>query len=158
MPGFRFPPPGPAGLAAASPRGALVLRVALGLVFVAHALVKPLGLTFPVAARFFADHGFPAWSVYPVFAVELVGGLLLLAGIAVRPVAVALAGVMLGALKVHLPNGWYFASPGGGWEYIAVLLAGLAALALTGPAGPRLERQRRREERASDGSGRRFPQ
>lgn len=152
MPGFPSPLPGPAGLAAAAPRGALVLRLALGLVFVAHALVKPLGLTFPVAARFFADHGFPAWSVYPVFAVELAGGLLLLAGIAVRPVAVVLAGVLLGALRVHLPNGWYFAAPGGGWEYIGVLLAGLAALALTGPGEPRLQ-WRRREDLRLQGPG-----
>ena len=124
--------------------GPLVLRLALGLVFVAHALVKPLGLTFPVAAAFFAAHGFPAWSVYPVFAVELAGGLLLLAGVAVRPAALALAAVLLGVLKVHVPNGWYFAAPGGGWEYAAVLVAGLAALALTGPGEPRLGRGRGR--------------
>jgi hypothetical protein len=26
---------------------------------------------------------------------------------------------------VHWPNGWYFGAPNGGWEFIAVLLAGL---------------------------------
>ena len=139
----RFPPPTLAAPAGTARYGPLVLRVALGLVFLAHALVKPLELTFPVAAAFFADQGFPGWSVYPVFAVELAGGLLLLAGVAVRPVALALAAVLLGVLKVHAPNGWYFAAPGGGWEYAAVLGAGLAALALTGPGEPRLGRARR---------------
>jgi putative oxidoreductase len=32
---------------------------------------------------------------------------------------------MLGAFTVHWPNGWYFAAPNGGWEYIAVLVAAL---------------------------------
>lgn len=120
-----------------APYGAFLLRVALGLVFIAHALLK-VDLTFPVAAVFFAQYGFPNWSVYPVFAAELVGGTLLLVGVAVRPVAVVLAAVIAGAFRVHAGNGWNFAAPNGGWEYLAVLGAALVALMLLGPGRPRL--------------------
>jgi putative oxidoreductase len=121
--------------------GALVLRVALGVVFVAHAMVKAVGLTFPVAAMFFAEHGFPGWSVYPVFVVELLGGGLLVLGVATRAVSVLPLAVLVGAFRVHVPNGWYFAAPHGGWEYLAVLAAGLVGVILLGPGAWRLGRR-----------------
>ncbi|MDB6078880.1 MAG: putative rane protein [Akkermansiaceae bacterium] len=113
--------------------GTLILRLALATVMIAHALLKLLVFTLPGAAAFFAAHGFPGWTAYPVFALELAGGLLLAAGVAVRIVSLVLIPVMLGALAVHLPNGWMFTAPGGGWEYIALILAALAAQALLGP-------------------------
>lgn len=115
------------------PWAALVLRLALGLVFLAHAWLKVAVLTLPVAAAFFERHGFPGWSVYPVFGIELLGGLALVAGWGTRPAALGLAAVVLGAFRVHWSNGWYFAHPDGGWEYLAVLLVGLLAVALMGP-------------------------
>lgn len=60
-----------------------------------------------------------------MFAVELVGGVALVAGIYTRVAALGLVPVVLGAFTVHWSNGWYFGSPNGGWEYIAVLLAAL---------------------------------
>jgi putative oxidoreductase len=108
-----------------APYAPLLLRATLGVVFIAHALVKPLVFTFPGTEAFFVEHGFPGWTVYPVFAVELVGGVALVAGIYTRVVALGLVPVVLGAFTVHWSNGWYFASPNGGWEYIAVLLAAL---------------------------------
>src|SRR4051812_8351512 len=112
--------------------GALALRLALGLVFLAHALSKPLVFTLPGTAAFFESQGFPGWSAYPVFALELLGGSLLLLGAGSRWAALALIPVTAGALLVHLPNGWLFASPGGGWEFPAFLAAALAAQALLG--------------------------
>jgi putative oxidoreductase len=114
------------------PYGALVLRVALGTVMIAHSLLKLLVFTLPGTSAFFAAHGFPGWSAYIVFPMELLGGLMLLLGIAVRPVAAALIPVMLGALLVHLPNGWAFTAPHGGWEYVAFIIAALAAQCLLG--------------------------
>jgi putative oxidoreductase len=111
--------------AATAPYAALLLRITLGVVFIAHALVKLLVLTLPGTAAFFVDHGFPGWTAYPVFAAELVGGAALAAGLYARTASLALIPVMLGAFTVHWPNGWYFGSPNGGWEYIAVLLAAL---------------------------------
>jgi len=112
--------------------GALALRLALGLVFLAHALSKPLVFTLPGTAAFFEQHGFPGWSAYPVFALELLGGLLLLLGMGSRWAALVLIPVTAGALLVHLPNGWLFINPGGGWEFPAFLIAALAAQALLG--------------------------
>jgi putative oxidoreductase len=118
--------------------GALVLRVALGLVFLAHGLFKVLVLSLPGTAAFFVMHGFPGWTAYPVTGIELLGGVLLVAGIATRTVSVALLSVVLGAFRVHWQNGWYFGSPNGGWEFLAVLVAGLVGLVLIGPGALRV--------------------
>lgn len=115
-----------------APYAALVLRLALGAVMVAHALLKVLVFTLPGTAAFFAQHGFPGWTAYPVMILELSGGLALILGLHARWVAAALIPVMLGALLVHLPNGWVFTNPDGGWEYVAFLIAALAAQALLG--------------------------
>lgn len=106
---------------------AFLLRTALGLVFVAHGAFKYLVLTLPETAAFFAAHGFPAWTAYPVFAIEVIGGFMLLAGVATRWAALALLPISIGALMVHWPNGWYFGAPHGGWEYIAFLVVALSA-------------------------------
>lgn len=108
-----------------APYGALLLRLTLGVVFIAHGLFKVLVLTLPNTAAFFVEHGFPAWTIYPVFVAEVVGGAALVAGFYTRVIALALLPVLLGAFTVHWPNGWYFGAPHGGWEYIAVLGAAL---------------------------------
>lgn len=108
-----------------APYAALVLRLTLGIVFITHGLFKVLVLTVSDTAAFFMAHGFPGWTAYPVFAAEMLGGAALVAGYCTRVVAIALLPVLLGALSVHWPNGWYYGNPHGGWEYIAVLLAAL---------------------------------
>jgi steroid delta-isomerase-like uncharacterized protein len=108
-----------------APYAALLLRLTLGVVFIAHALFKVLVLTLPETASFFVQHGFPGWSAYAVFLAELLGGIALVAGVYTRAIAIGLLPVMLGAFTVHWPNGWYFGAPHGGWEYIAVLLSAL---------------------------------
>ncbi|WP_437964867.1 DoxX family protein [Sorangium sp. So ce260] len=111
---------------------ALILRLGLGAVFLAHALAKPLVFTLSGTVQFFAASGFPGWTAYPVFLAELLGGVALLAGLRTRVVALALLPVMAGALLVHLPNGWMFSGQGGGWEYVAFLMMALGAQALLG--------------------------
>lgn len=115
-----------------APYAALILRISLGAVFIAHALLKLLVLTLPGTAQFFEAHGFPGWMAYPVFVAELVGGTLLISGFYTRYVALALVPVITGAFTVHRANGWSFDAPGGGWEYIAFLIAALIAQALLG--------------------------
>lgn len=112
--------------------GPTVLRTGLGAVMVAHALQKWFVFTLPGTAAFFESVGYPGWTAYPVFVAELAGGALLVAGVGSRWVSLALIPVMFGALLVHLPNGWMFASEGGGWEYPAFLIAALAVQALLG--------------------------
>ena len=112
--------------------GATVLRFALGIVMLAHAAAKYYLFTLPGTVKFFAQHGFPGWTVYPVFILEIVGGLLLVLGWRTRWVSVALLPMMIGASSVHAANGWMFTSPNGGWEYPVFLIFALGAQALLG--------------------------
>jgi len=112
--------------------GALVLRIALGTMYIAHALLKFLVFTLPGTAQFFASVGLPGALAYPVFAAELAGGVLLIAGWRTRAVSLALAPVLLGATWVHAGNGWVFTSPNGGWEYPVFLLVASVAHWLVG--------------------------
>ncbi|WP_179401617.1 DoxX family protein [Burkholderia guangdongensis] len=111
---------------------ATLLRVALGVLYLAHVAQKVFVFTLPGVAGFFASIGLPAWLAYVTTAVELVGGIALLAGFQVRVAALVLLPFMLGATFAHLPNGWSFASPHGGWEYPAFWAVALAVQALLG--------------------------
>jgi putative oxidoreductase len=112
--------------------GALVLRLALGVMFIAHAALKIFVFTLPGTAGFFAAQGFPAWTAYPVVAAELAAGIALIAGFQVRLVSLATLPILVGALAVHLPNGWVFSAPNGGWEYPAFLIVLVIVQALIG--------------------------
>ncbi len=110
--------------------GALLLRVSLGLMFIAHALLKYFVFTLPGTAQFFIAIGFPGPLAYVVFAAELVGGVMLVLGVYARWVALALVPVLIGAITVHWGNGWVFDSKGGGWEFpvfwtVALIVQGL---------------------------------
>jgi putative oxidoreductase len=104
-----------------SERGAFVLRLALGVMFIAHALLKYFVFTLPGTAQFFGALGLPPWLGYVTFAAELVGGVLLVLGIHARYVAAAMIPILLGATWAHVGNGWVFSAPNGGWEYPAFL-------------------------------------
>jgi len=65
-----------------------------------------------------------------VFAVEAIGGVLLVLGIATRWVALGLVPVLLGAIWVHSGNGWVFSAPNGGWEYPLFLIVTSAVVTL----------------------------
>lgn len=112
---------------------ALILRVSLGAMFLAHGLLKVFVFTLPGTAGFFESVGFPGSLAYLVTAAEIGGGVLLIAGVAVRPIAIALTPVLLGALYVHWGAGWVFSNANGGWEYPAYLLTTSIATALLGP-------------------------
>jgi putative oxidoreductase len=108
------------------------LRIALGAVFLAHAYAKAAVFTFPGTVQFFEANDLPGWTAYPVFAIELFGGLALVAGFHARLVALGLIPVMIGALKPHLGNGWMFSNAGGGWEYVAFILVALTVQVILG--------------------------
>ena len=112
--------------------GLLLLRLSLGLMYLAHAGLKLFVFTLPGTARFFAGQGLPGALAYVVFAAEAVGGAALLLGLYPRQVALALVPILLGAAWVHAPNGWVFNAPGGGWEYPAFLAVASLVLWLAG--------------------------
>ena len=115
-------------------QGIALLRMALGIMFIAHSVVLKL-LTFglPGTAQFFVGVGLPGWLAYATFAGEAVGGVLLLLGLFTRVVAAALVLPLVGAiLWVHGANGWVFTALNGGWEYPAYLIVLCVAQVLLG--------------------------
>lgn len=120
--------------------GVALLRVSLGTMWIAHALLKWLVFTLPGTAQYFESVGFPGLLAYPVFAAELLGGVALLVGLYARQTALALVPVMAVAAWVHGPNGWVHTSAGGGWEYPAFLIAASIALWLIGDGAAAMKR------------------
>lgn len=123
--------------------GITLLRVSLGAMWIAHALLKAFVFTLPGTAQFFASVGYPGFLAYPVFAAELIGGTALVLGVYARQVSLVLVPVMLAAAWVHLPNGWLFTSQGGGWEYPVFLAVASLALWLIGDGALSLRRSSR---------------
>lgn len=115
-----------------APYGLLILRLALGLMWLSHGLMKVFVFTVPGFAGFLAKIGLPPALALPIIAAEIVGGLLIIAGVYARQVSVLLIPIMLGALNFHAGNGWVFSAPGGGWEYPAFLAIAQVVLALAG--------------------------
>jgi putative oxidoreductase len=116
-----------------APYAATLLRVSLGAMFIAHSLVlKYLTFTLPGTAQFFQSLGLPATLAYATFWAELVGGVLLVAGVGSRWVALALIPILAGATWVHAGNGWVFNAPNGGWEYPVFLMVASLVQALLG--------------------------
>ena len=116
-----------------APYGALVLRVALGVMFLVHSLyLKLVVFTLPGTIKFFESIGLPSAAAYLTIAVEAIGGILLILGVKTRYAAVALLPVLLGASWVHWKNGWLFTNSGGGWEYPVFLAVATVAVALLG--------------------------
>ncbi len=132
----------------AAPYGVFVLRVALGVMFIAHAGLKIFVFTLAGTVGYFESIGLPGILAYATIIAELVGGLTLLLGLFTRQVAIALTPLLAGTiLFVHGANGWAFANEGGGWEYPAFLIAALVAQSLLGDGAfsLRSSRDQRRE-------------
>jgi putative oxidoreductase len=116
-----------------APYAALLLRLTLGGLFLAHASLKIFVLTPAGTAQFFASLGLPAALAYVTMIWEVVGALALILGVWPRLAALALVPVLVGTIvTVHGANGFFFTNPNGGWEYPAFWSIALVALALTG--------------------------
>jgi len=120
-----------------------VVRLALGVVFVAHGGQKLFGwfggqglrATAQTFQRYLRIP--PAATTFAVL-VEFLGGVAMIVGFLSRPAAVGLIVIMLVAIaKVHRPHGFFLASQPGqsnGWEFNFVLIA-MALSVLIGGAG-----------------------
>jgi putative oxidoreductase len=126
------------------PYAVLLLRISLGLLFLAHVGLKIFVFTIPGTVEFFASLGFPAALAYAVIALELLGGVALIVGFYAPYVALPLAVEILGTIvTVHGANGWVFTNQGGGWEFPALWTVALIALFLLGDGPFALTRTRR---------------
>lgn len=120
--------------------GIAILRIALGVMFLAHGLLKVLVFTLPGTAGFFESVGFPGFAAYIVAPAEVLAGVALIVGFRTRLVAAATIPLLIGALSVHAGNGWVFSSANGGWEYPAYLVVAAIAQALLGSGALAVER------------------
>ncbi len=121
---------------------ALILRVSLGVLFLAHAGLKIFVFTPAGTAGFFQSLGLPGPLAYLIIAVEVLGGLALIAGYRTRIVSLALIPVLLGAIvTVHFAAGFWFSNENGGWEYPAFWVVTLVVQALLGDGAAALGRR-----------------
>jgi putative oxidoreductase len=115
-----------------APYAALLLRVSMGLLFIAHALLKAIVFTMPGTEQYFASLGLPAWFAWAVVIYEFGGGVLLIAGFLTRWVALLLGiHLMVAAVLAH-GAGWSVDTEGGGWEFPVLWAMACFAQALLG--------------------------
>lgn len=116
-----------------APYGVFLLRLVLGVLFLAHAGLKIFVFTPAGTAQFFGSVGLPPALAYITIAWELVGAAALILGVWPRLAALAVVPILLGAIfTVHIHAGFFFNNPNGGWEYPAFWIVGLLVVALTG--------------------------
>jgi len=116
-----------------SANAALLLRLTLGILFLAHAWLKIFVFTPAGAAGYFQSLGLPGALAYLTILAEVLGGIALILGVFTRSVSIALVPVPLGAIVfVHGANGWLFTNEGGGWEFPALWVVALIVQALLG--------------------------
>jgi putative oxidoreductase len=116
-----------------APYAALLLRVSMGALLLAHAGLKYFVFTPAGTEHFFASLGLPGWFGLFVIAAETVAGLALILGIYARLAALLIAPDLLGAIAlVHFQKGFFFNVPGGGWEYPAFWAVALIAFVFLG--------------------------
>lgn len=122
---------------------ATVLRVSMGVLFLAHAGLKLFVFTPAGTAGYFASLGLPGPLAYFVIAAELLGGIALFLGVYSRWVSLALVPILLGSIYVpHGAAGFFFSNEGGGWEFPAFWAVALIVQALLGGGAFSLKRNR----------------
>lgn len=122
--------------------GTALLRISLGIIFIAHSLyLKLIVFTLPGTVGFFESIGLPAILAYITFAAEAIGGVALVLGLYSRWAALSLIPIALGATWAHSGAGWVFSNAGGGWEYPLFLAIAAAVVALQGNGSLALQRQ-----------------
>ena len=116
-----------------APYAALLLRLSLGTLFLAHGLLlKVFTFTIPGTVGYFQSLGYPGFFAYLVIAGEIGGGLALILGVRTRAVSLLLLPIMIGATLQHLGNGWLFTGQNGGWEFPVFWTVALIVQALLG--------------------------
>lgn len=115
-----------------APYGAFILRIGLGTMWIAHAMLKWLVYTIPGFAAWLGTQGLSGAFAWPVFILILIGGVAIVLGFYGRYVALLLIPILLVITWTHYPNGWLHTNPGGGWEFPVFLIVTSLAYGLMG--------------------------
>jgi putative oxidoreductase len=112
--------------AALAPYGLFILRLAIGIDWLAHAFLKT-SRGMHTHEALLERNGITPLLAWPTFSLEVVGGICILLGLYSRQWAAFLL-IFLGVVVwVKWPVGWVYSNTGGGWEYpLFWLLAQLA--------------------------------
>lgn len=123
-----------------TPYAALLLRLSLGAIMLAHGAWLKLGV-FGLGGTmgFFGSIGFPPILGAVVAFGETAAGIALIAGVLVRPAALLSLPILIGATVMHAGNGWLFSAPNGGWEFPAFLTAAMLVQAGLGAGAHALD-------------------
>ena len=116
-----------------APYAALLLRVSLGVLLLAHGLLLKV-MTFTVAGTvgYFESIGYPGFLAYLVILGEIGGGVALILGVQTRVISLLMLPILIGATLQHLGNGWVFSAENGGWEFPVFWTVALIVQALLG--------------------------
>ena len=120
--------------------GIAVLRLAIGIVFIAHGGMKLFSFGLDGTAQFFGSIGIPFPYPNAVLATftELLGGIALVLGLFTRLWSIPLGFTMIVAFAtVHGKNGFFLPD---GYEFVFTLFAALIALGLNGSGALSLDR------------------
>lgn len=116
-----------------APYAALLLRVSLGVLLLAHGLLlKVFTFTIPGTVGYFESIGYPGFFAYLVMLGEIGGGIALILGVWTRTISLLLVPILIGATLQHTGNGWLFSAANGGWEFPAFWTVTLVVQALLG--------------------------
>jgi len=116
-------------LSGLQPLALVVLRVAFGIIFVAHGWPTLVHRSSPVHTLYL-EHGLPVFWVYVSGVLEVFGGGLLVAGLFTRGAALLLAiEMVLTIWKVSTPHSYFAVNE---YAYPMVVAAGCFVLATTG--------------------------
>ena len=96
--------------------GIFLLRVAIGIDWIAHAFLKTSrGMNTHEALL--ARNGITPLLAWPTFGLEIAGGLAIVLGVYSRQWALFLLVFLAVVVWVKWPVGWVYSNAGGGWEY-----------------------------------------
>jgi putative oxidoreductase len=116
---------------ALAPYGLLLLRLAIGIDWIAHAFLKT-SRGMHTHEALLERNGITPLLAWPTFSLEVIGGLCIILGFYSRQWAAFLL-IFLGVVVwVKWPVGWVYSNTGGGWEYPLFWLLAQMAFVLSG--------------------------
>jgi putative oxidoreductase len=127
-----------------APYSYALIRFAAGTVFMYHGYAKLFkGFGAVVAKNILTPMGFPIPDILVsgLGILELFGGAALALGLLTRPIALLFAIEMIFVVKWHFPNGYFFTSPRGGYEFPLLMLLIYIAIVFRGAGRCSIDRK-----------------